>query len=202
MPHQNQARRTNAPDRPSIIIPLRRLPDGLFNRVRIYASLSLSVVAYVSYRLRPRFQCLPRLFLRTSPFIAMRTNRLSKRLPPFPSYGASDRNMALILLGFDMDRLGYACVEPRPGWLCNSQRGFPCCARLLYSVCSTIGWISRFPHAQRDSRCEDRLGFGNLCGHLDKSGRWIRQQSGSKRTCNGFGGIELRSTGDSQAASV
>ena len=35
---------------------------------------------------------------------------------------------------------------------------------LLYSVCFKVGWIPRYAHAQRDSRCEERLGFGTRAG--------------------------------------
>ena len=35
---------------------------------------------------------------------------------------------------------------------------------LLYSVCFIIGRPLHYPHAQRDARCEERLGFGNHAG--------------------------------------
>lgn len=74
---------------------------------------------------------------------------------------------------------------------------------LLYSVCFTIVWVSRCPHAQRGSLRGTSL-LWVLSGHLDKCGRRIRQQSGTRRTRRGFGEIDLRSTGDAQdlAASV
>ena len=55
--------------------------------------------------------------------------------------------MALILWGFDLDRLGYACVEPRARRGCNSHRNLTCCARVDLQ-CGLHNWVD-FPFVIR-----------------------------------------------------
>ena len=69
---------------------------------------------------------------------------------------------------------------------------------LLYGVGFTVGWIVNYPHAQRDARCEKRVGFENHAGILTNLGNGYGNNPAPDALAVASGEIKLRSTGDAQ----